>query len=71
MKAIDFIQTMRLFAEEYVPDANESLQRNKHMNEIFDGEKIQERIIKAVIVDYINYSAAQFGMDYAMQTKDI
>ena len=41
------------------------------MNQIEDGEQVQQRIIDAVLVDFINYIGVKHGIDYAMYTKDL
>jgi hypothetical protein len=41
------------------------------MNQIEGGEKVQQRIIDAVLVDFINYIGMKHGIDYGIYTKDL
>jgi hypothetical protein len=39
------------------------------MNEIEDGELVQQRHIDAVMVDFINYIGVKYGIDYGLYTS--
>ena len=41
----DYLDQLTEYAEQYSKDAPESLERNNHMNDIDDGEKVQQRIV--------------------------
>lgn len=71
MKAIDLLELMKNYAREYRKDAQSSISRNTHMNEIEDGEQLQQRHIDAAIVDFINYIGVRHGIDYALYTNDL
>jgi hypothetical protein len=58
-------------AQEYAPKAAESISHNRHMNELPKGAKVVQFAIDAVLVDYINYVAGTYGVDYAMNTSDL
>lgn len=71
MKSIEVVDRMKLLASMYRKDAAKSIERNRHMNSIEEGEIVQQRHIDALLVDYINYSAALVGIDYALYTEDL
>ena len=71
MKAIDVLLKTTEYAKEYRKQAQDSVERNRHMNQIEEGEQLQQRHIDAVLVDFINYIGLKHGMDYALYTKDI
>ena len=71
MKAIDILTKVTDHAKEYSKDAQKSIQRNNHMNEVDEGELVQQRHIDAVLVDFINYMGTRYGIDYGMYTKDL
>lgn len=71
MKAIDLVEITNDFAVAYRKEAQKSLARNNHMNEIEQGEQVQQRIIDAVLVDFINFIAIKNGIDYALYTSDL
>lgn len=58
-------------AQEYRADAQKSLERNRHMNEIEQGEQVQQRIIDAVLTDFINYLGMKQGVDFGLYTEDL
>ena len=71
MKTIEVIEKTAGYAKKYRVEAKKSLQRNSHMNQLDEGEQVQQRIIDAVLVDFINYVGLKHGIDYAMYTKDL
>lgn len=71
MKAIELLQITEGLAKDYIKEAQQSLKRNNHMNEIEGGELVQQRHIDAVLVDFINYIGVKHGIDYALYTKDL
>lgn len=48
----------------------QSIEKNKHMNN-YDGEKIKDTTIDAILVDFINYVATWQGLDLALYTKHL
>ena len=71
MKAIEMLELTKGYADKYRKEAQQSLERNNHMNEIESGEMVQQRHIDAVLVDFINYIGVKHGIDYALYTKDL
>ena len=71
MTALDLLNLLTNCAKDYREDAQVSLERNNHMNEIEPGEVVQQRIIDAVLVGFINNIGAKHGIDYALYTPDL
>ncbi len=71
MKTIELLEITTEYAKDYKKYAIISLECNRHMNEIEEGEKVQQRHIDAILVDFINFIAMKNGVDYAMYTKDL
>lgn len=71
MKAIDNLNKITEYAKKYSKEAQESIQRNNHMNDVDEGELVQQRHIDAVLVDFINYMGIKYGIDYGIYTKDL
>ena len=69
--AIDVLNQMTTDAKEYRKGAIKSVEKNRHMNQIEEGEQLQQRHIDAVLVDFINYIGSIYGIDYALYTKDL
>jgi hypothetical protein len=69
MKAIEMLELTKDHAVEYRKEAQQSLERNNHMNEIESCELVQQRHIDAVLVDFINYIGFKHGIDYALYTN--
>ena len=71
MNIKDFFDMTTRCAIRYRSNANESIQRNRHMNNIKPDEVIEQRVIDAILVDFINNVAVNHGVDYALYTKDL
>jgi len=71
MNVKEFLEKTANHAKEYRNEAQKSLVRNNHMNEIEAGEQVQQRIIDAVLTDFINYVGMEHGIDYGIYTKDL
>jgi hypothetical protein len=71
MKAIEMLELTKKYADKYSEEAKTSLVRNNHMNEIKKDEDIDQRIIDAVLVDFINFIGVKHGIDYALYTSDL
>ena len=71
MKAIEMLEFTKVYADKYRAEAQQSLKRNNHMNDIEEDEMVQQRHIDAVLVDFINYIGVKQGIDYALYTKDL
>ena len=80
MSKIDLLKLITTDAKNYCDDAAESLERNTHMNDLsFEelkqflalGPVISQKIIDALLVDFINSVAANQGVDYGLYTSDL
>ena len=71
MTKIDLLEMITRNACEYSQNAKASLLRNNHMNEIEKDTPLDQKIIDAVLVDFINYIGMQQGVDYALNTSDL
>lgn len=57
-------------AKEYAPIAGEQMMSARHMN-TYRGPVPPRELTDALIVDFVNYFAACYGMDLALYTSDI
>ncbi len=71
MNSIDLLMLLAKNASEYRKEAKESIKRNSHMNKIKDTEEINQDIIDAVLVDFINKIGMKQGIDFALYTADL
>lgn len=71
MRPIEMLKKTTEYAKKYRNEAQQSLERNNHMNQIEDGEQVQQRIVDAVLVDFINYIGMNHGIDYGIYSKDL
>jgi hypothetical protein len=70
MIAIEFLEILSSSAKKYAKNAQQSVIRNSHMNNLKD--PITQDQIDAVLVDFINYIASsKWYIDYAMYTTDL
>lgn len=58
-------------AKEYNKQAQESVTRNSHMNELNTGDVLNPKHTEAVLVDFINFVGVHQGIDLALYTSDI
>ena len=65
------LQLLTKHAKDYRKDAQKSVERNRHMNQIEEGEHVQQRHVDAILVDFINYIGVCHGCDYALYTSDL
>ena len=73
MTKIELLHMLERDAREYRTDANNSLRRNSHMNRevMEDRNNISQKVIDAILVDYINFVGMKQGVDFALYTKDL
>jgi len=71
MNALELLNQVTEYAKTYRNDAIESIQRNRHMNEIEKGEAFNQRYVDAVLVDFINFIGGRSGIDYALYASDL
>ena len=51
MSVLNTLENMTEHAKNYSKEAQQSIQRNNHMNDVDEGELIQQRHVDAVLVD--------------------
>jgi len=71
MTNIELLTKLKKSADNYGHNANTSIHINNHMNNITTNKKIDQDIIDAILVDFINYIGMQQGVDYALYTRDL
>lgn len=69
MNALDLLQLIEKTAKEYRVDAQDSLDRNSHMNHL-KKEFVTQKVIDAVLVDFINFMAMKQCIDYGLYVSD-
>ncbi len=57
--------------DEYIKDSKKSIFRNFHQNNLIGHEKIKQKIIDAVIVDFINAVGRAHGLDEGYTVADL
>jgi hypothetical protein len=67
----ELLEEIHGILQAYHSDCVESLLRNRHMNDLKEGEKLDKRHLDAVLVDFMNRIGAQYGVDYAMYASDL
>lgn len=71
MNKTEVLNMFTEYAKEHRKDVQSSITRNNHMNDIQPTEIIQQRVIDAILVDFINYVGIKQGIDYGLYTLDI
>lgn len=67
----ELLRVITNFAKDYAPESTESIRRNSHMNQVTIEEDVDKIVVDAVIVDFINYIANRYGVDYALNTYNL
>jgi hypothetical protein len=67
----ELLDVVEKIIQKYHKEAIASIKHNNHMNDIKKSEKIDKRIVDAVLVDFINRIGLEYGVDYAMYTRDL
>lgn len=73
MKALQFLELVTNNAKRYAPGCKESLIRNGHMNRVVkeDVDNLDDEMVEAILVDFINFIGRNQGVDYALYTRDL
>lgn len=67
----EYMDMIERGAVQYVKDAKESVLRNTHMNELDGTENIPQKVIDAILVDFINALGLYQGLDEGYYVKDL
>jgi len=59
------------YAKIYRKNAEKSIKLNLHMNNINKEDIIEQKVIDAVLTDYINFVGLKHGCDYGLYTIDL
>ncbi|PPL04956.1 hypothetical protein [Parapedobacter indicus] len=57
-------------AASYRKGCEASIKPNAHMNDVVPADAIEQRVIDAILVDFVNHIGMHQGIDYALYTKD-
>lgn len=71
MQVIELLDMLSAFTKEYRLECNDSIKRNKHQNTLDGKYEFAQEEIDAVLVDFINYIASSYCVDYALEVRDI
>jgi len=73
MRTIDMLKLIEGYAKKYKEAGiKASVIRNSHMNDLEGyASSMDDTLIDAVLVDFINFIAMNQGVDYGMYTKDL
>lgn len=66
----ELLNLIKNCAVDYIDNAIESIDRNRHMNK-YNGEPISQNTVDALIVDFINYIGYTQCLDYGLYTSDL
>ena len=67
----EYIKTLEDSAKTYIKGGVASVTRNYHMNQLTPIDEIQQKVLEAIVVDFINYTAAQRFMDLGLTTDNL
>jgi len=71
LKALEYLEILKNKAKKYRTRSEHSVQINQHMNNLEDGVNIDQDVIDAILVDFINSVATDIGVDYALYADDL
>ena len=66
-----FIGVNLKYAKDYSKIAEIDIKYSNHLNEISKKEKIDQRVIDAVLAGFINYVGIRNGKDYSINTNHL
>lgn len=65
------LEYLERVAKEYRLDCAESLAHNSHMNDLRGECEVDQKVVDAILVDFINKVGADQHVDYGLYTKDL
>jgi hypothetical protein len=67
----ELLKLLTNHAKDYSKLAVNSVKLNSHMNDVPDKESVTQSNVDAILVDYINYIASLYGVDYGLYAEDL
>ena len=70
MTKLELLKYLEKTAKEYRKDCSASIVRNRHMNKLDEDCNVEQKIVDAILVDFINKIGVDQGVDYGLYTRD-
>lgn len=70
MRKIELIKFVKDAAVRYSTKMVDSVENNRHMNELTERLDLTQDQVDAILVDFVNYIAMEQWVDYAMYARD-
>lgn len=70
MTKLQLLEYLERVAKEYRLGCKESLTRNSHMNDLGGECDVEQKVVDAILVDFINKVGVDQWVDYGLYTKD-
>lgn len=67
----ELLRLLTNFAKDYSKEGVKSVRQNSHMNQVNIKKDVNQKVVDATLVDFINFIAGQYGVDYGLYTKDL
>ena len=67
----ELLELITDFAKEYRLKSVESMNRNKHRNDLTEKDEVSQKVVDAVLVDFVNYIGVTRGVDYGLYASDL
>lgn len=67
----ELLEYLERTAKEYRLGCRESVIRNSHMNDLGGECEVDQKVVDAILVDFINKVGADQWVDYGLYTKDL
>lgn len=71
MTKIELLEYLTKIAKEYRMGCTTSVARNQHMNETKGECNVEQNIVDAILVDFINHIGVDQCVDYGLYSKDL
>ena len=71
MTKLELLEYLERTAKEYRLGCRESLIRNGHMNDLGGECDVDQKVVDAILVDFINKVGVDQWVDYGLYTKDL
>jgi hypothetical protein len=71
MTKLQLLEYLERIAKEYRTGCRDSLIRNSHMNDLKGECEVDQKVVDAILVDFVNMIGVDQGVDYGLYTRDI